>query len=513
MFSFTAEIPRDRVWYVVDFGAVGDGKTVNTKALQSAIDTCHAVGGGTVRFTPGTFLSGSLFLKDNVTLNLDAGAVLLGSPNKEDYTAIQRVRNQLGFSFKENCFLLYAENAKNIAIEGRGEISGSGDSFWLEQLQSAVRKPKEWRPRALICFTLSKQITLRDISLTDSPTFTFWAIGCEGINVDGVRIVNPQKGPNTDGLDLDCCRHVTVNNCIIEGGDDAIAIKSDSGILGGEDMPCEDIVVTNCVLQSGPACGIRIGYEGDSVIRNCTFSNLTIRDTDIGLDMISILPHGFESILTRGTRIENILFENISMRNVRQALHFWMGNECPDKKPTLLLRDVRVTNVIAECRTGSVIGRFTDVGQFENISLSNVTLIPTEKLPEGLPPSGAGVWGTTNPYALYVSNIDGIQIDNLFVDFRKSGGFWHHAVFCENVDNVSISGLSTRSFAAMSSVSQIGLKNTAAFVNASSGETGTVFIHAENSRIKLGINDIENSKQKVNADADSKIVLPVTNFD
>lgn len=506
---WAADVPPNRVWFVTDFGAVGDGETLNTKVLQSVIDTCSNAGGGTVRFTPGTFLSGTLFLKDNVTLNLDAGAVLLGSKNKDDYIPIPRtnIREQPAFHFTDGSFLLYAENVKNVTIEGHGTINGNGNSFWYDEMLTAhVRKPKEWRPRALICFVLSQNIVLQDVTLSDSPTFTFWSIACEDININGIRIINPQKGPNTDGLDLDCCRRVTVSNCIIEGGDDAIAIKSDSGILGAKEYPCEDITITNCVLQSGPACGIRIGYEGDSVIRNCTFSNLTIYDTDIGLDIVSILPNRNDCTILKGTRIKNILFDNITMRNVRQAIYFWMGNELPEQESQLELQDIRVNNVIAECRVGSLIGSFTDQQRIKNIFLSNVTLIPTENQPEGLPLSGSGIWGGNNPYALYIANTENVQIDRFFVDFRAAQGYWSHAVFCENSKDISLDRFSTKNFAVLSSVSQIGLKNSSAFINASHAEPETVFLKAEKSKITLGVNQIEKTPNNITIDADSQVI-------
>jgi polygalacturonase len=399
-FVFAAEVPRDRVWYVTDFGAVGDGKTLNTVPLQATIDTCNAAGGGTVRLTPGTFLSGTLFLKDNVTLSLDAGAVLLGSENKDDYTIIKRssVHGEVhpAFHFQESSFLLYAENVKNIAIEGKGEINGSGEAFYKECIPVYG---KRWRPRGLVCFFLSQHIVLRDITLKESPCYTSWSIACEDVNIDGIRIKNPWLGINTDGLGIDCCRRVTVANCIIEGGDDAIAIKSDSGILGDEEHPCENITITNCVLKSR-AAGLRLGYEGDSIIRNCTFSNITIYDSMLGLSLWSYLPAGPAVAVLKGSRVENILFSNIAMRNVDQPIFFKMGNELPDRPSQLLLRDIRINNVIAdECRRGCYIGGFNDDKQMENISLSNITLNPNGKMPADAPLSGTNVWNSVNPYA------------------------------------------------------------------------------------------------------------------
>jgi len=360
------EEPGDRVWLVTDFGAVGDDRTMNTGAIQEAIDACHLSGGGVVRFTPGVYLSGTLILKDRVGLKLDAGAVLKGSPHREDYRIVRGV-NAVGEPvFADHVsFLIYAEQASYISITGQGEIHGNGEAFWLEDryvFREDIMKRAlgEWRPRALICFLNCLFIKVRDVQMTHSPCYTLWPLGCDDVTIDAITIRNPLDGPNTDGIDLDCCRRVTVSNCVVEGGDDAICLKSDGTKLG-EERPCEQVVVTNCILRSRPACGVRIGYEGDSPIRDCLFSNLVIYGSHHGIDIVSILPdQEYPFTILHGTRVENIQFENLVMRDVMQPIHFWMGNEKPGQDPEVLLRNIRVSNVVVENGGDSFIGSLID---------------------------------------------------------------------------------------------------------------------------------------------------------
>lgn len=439
----STKVPKDRVWYATDFGARGDGLTLNTLAIQKTIDACTQAGGGMVRITQGTYLSGTLFIKDGVSLYLDANAVILGSKNRQDYQAIQgllSVMKQPLFGVGGS-FLIYAENAKHISIEGKGEINGSGDSFWEEEMLTKwVKKPKVWRPRGLICFVNCQFINIRDIRLSNSPCYTLWPLGCDDINIDGITIRNPIDGPNTDGIDIDCCRRVSISNCNIEGGDDAIAIKSDGGRLGSEDRPCENIVVSNCILSSPPACAIRVGYEGDSPIRNMTFSNLAMYNSNHGIDIISILPNrGYDFPIIKGTRVENIQFDNIVMQDVRQPIYLWMGNDRKDIESSCYMRNIRISNLIATSGGTSFIGSTIDKN-IENIFLSNIHIIPTKEMAKDQPLE-VNVWNSESSYALYVSNVTGLYVDGFSVDFSNAKGHWSHAIYCNNSKDIVLSNV------------------------------------------------------------------------
>lgn len=449
-------VPKDRVWYATDFGARGDGITLNTSAIQKTIDACTLAGGGMVRITQGTYLSGTLFLKDGVTLYLEANAIIKGSKNRQDYQTIQllNINNKLSFG-EGGSFLIYAEKAKHISIEGKGEIDGNGDTFWEDEMINIwVRKPKEWRPRGLICFVNSQYIIVRDIILRNSPCYTLWPLGCDDINIDGITISNPVHGPNTDGIDIDCCRRVSIENCNIEGGDDAIAIKSDGGKLGTDDRPCENIVVSNCILSSPPACAVRVGYEGDSPIKNLTFSNLAVYNSNHGIDIISILPDRGDAFpIIKGTRIENIQFSNIVMQNVRQPIYLWMGNDRKDIGSSCYMKNIRISNLIAKSIGTSFIGSTMDKN-IENIFLSDIHIIPVKNMAKDQPLE-ISVWNSESSSALYVNNVTGLYIDGFSVDFSGAKGYWSHAIYCNNSKNVMLSKISTTSRGVIELISQI----------------------------------------------------------
>ncbi|HQE82801.1 MAG TPA: glycoside hydrolase family 28 protein [Candidatus Hydrogenedentes bacterium] len=503
------EAPSPVVVRVQEFGAVGDGTALDTAAIQKAIDACTAAGGGTVYFSPGVYLSGSVFLKDNVRLLLEANAVLRGSARPEDYPpAVRQDPDAPSFGIPEvvgGGFLIYGEGVQNVSIEGRGTIDGQGSKFWFEEMLSAmVRKPMPNRPRALIAIVKGDSLRVRDVTLANSSCYTLWTIGCNNVTIDGITIRNPHDGPNTDGIDIDCCSDVRIANCSIDGGDDAIAIKSDAGLLG-EDKPCENITVTNCVLCSVPACGVRIGYEGDSIIRNCSFSNLTIFDTDIGLDIVSILP-GRPNIV-RGTRCENITFNNVVMRNVNQALYFWMGNETGEQSQ-VHLKNILVSNVIAQSRYGSYVGGF-DKKHCENVTLSNIQFLLTGDMPEGAAPAASGVWGApANPYALYCARVDGLRIQDVDIDLRAARGAWRYGLFCDEVYGAALSNIRTRGLVSLPAQAAIGLKGTSASVRDCDAEPGIpAFLHAvQSSRMFVSGCDLSQAQKTVIRDEDSTLV-------
>jgi len=353
-----------------------------------------------------------------VTLHLEAGAALLASRDRKDYIDVAKgPKDGLGCSQ-----LLYGEDLEDIAITGRGAIDGSGPSFWTTRMINAVvLKPKKWRPRSMILLKNCRNVSIRDVTLRNSPTFTLWLLGCQSAVIHGVNILNPRNGPNTDAIDLDCSSHVRISDCHIVAGDDCIAIKSDFELLG-RNAPCQNITVTNCTFSSS-ACAIRVGYEGDAPIRNCVFSNLVITDSDIAIDVVSILPaKGVFDRIKKGVRIERLLFSNIIIDNVNRALFVWMGQDRPGKFSGHI-RDLRFHQIIARSRQGCFIGSLAD-RPIESVSLSQVklSLIGARTGPESPLPIVWGGGGTA--HAIHAHHVDGLELTDTEIDWKEARGPW-----------------------------------------------------------------------------------------
>jgi len=292
------------------YGACPDGKTMNTAAIQAAIDACYEAGGGRVVCGPGDFLTGSLVLKSNVELHLVSGCRLVGSTDLDDYEAFAadgfRAENA-----PENCIqsIVCAVRAENIAITGPGEINGSGLAFYDTENMSGrfFSKPSTPRPR-IVMFYECRNVRLEDASFIDSPCWTCWLMKCDQVCIRGLRILGDQRMINNDGIDLDCCRDVTVSDCIIRTSDDCLVLRAIRRVFE-EPMPCENVTITNCTLDSW-CQGIRIGCPGDGVIRNATFSNLTIQSENHGITIDN--PHRYLRDEGRGTAdVHDILFSNV----------------------------------------------------------------------------------------------------------------------------------------------------------------------------------------------------------
>ncbi len=260
------------IFDAAEFGASAE-KDINTAEIQGAIDACCEAGGGKVVFSPGTYVTGSLELKANVELHLGAGCRIEGSKNIADYDNFEAP----GFICsrapeKTHKHLIRAVCAENIAITGPGEINGSGLSFYSAEEIKKRRKPAQ-RPRILM-FYKCKKVRLQETSFMDSPCWTMWLMKCEDVFIEGLKVFGSNLLLNNDGIDVDSCKNVIISDCVLNTQDDSLVIRAMCGMFD-EPGVCENISVANCVLES--RCqGIRIGCPGDSVIRNCSFSNMVL---------------------------------------------------------------------------------------------------------------------------------------------------------------------------------------------------------------------------------------------
>ncbi len=385
---------------ITKFGAKSKPVFINTKQINRAIEECSKSGGGRVLIPQGTWESGTLKLLSNVELHLQNGAVLMGSGNIEDY---RNGDDLLG--------LIYAFNAKNISISGSGEINGNGTIYhdptkahdagdferkYIRQGEEYMKPGfdfsdgpiyKDIRPGMCIVLMHCEDVSICDIKVSDTPSWSVRIGDCDDVHIRGISIHNNLLIPNSDGIHCTHSRNVRISDCDIRAGDDAIIVTGfgdDIGVHGGSGrsdadtlnfygnntLYSENVTVTNCILQSRSA-GIRVGY-GAFPIRNCIFSNIVIYDSNRGIGIFA----------RDNADIDNIIFDNIIIRNRIHSGHWW-GNGEPIHISTLPqfegmaggnISDVRFSNIIADSETGILIwgsdfNRISDL-EFHNIRLN-----------------------------------------------------------------------------------------------------------------------------------------------
>ena len=351
--SLTLVRAKTSTFDVREFHAKGDGTALDTSCIQEAVNACAAAGGGRVYFPPGRYLSGTIFLKSNVTLELEAGAVLLGSRNLADYPdAIPSFRSYTDVYTHKS--ILYAEKAENVALCGRGRIDGQGAQFSGPYL----RRP--YMIRMIEC----RNVLVEDLTIVDSPMWVQHYLACSGVVIRGIT-VSSRVNHNNDGIDIDCCERVRISDCDIVSGDDAIVLKSTAG------RPTRDVVVSNCTLST--LCNaLKLGTESNGGFANIAFSNCSIYDTRLA---------GIAVEMVDGGALDRVSFSNIVMNNVGAPIFVRLGNRARPfteggPRPGMgTLRRVRIANVEATgagktgCSITGLPGR-----PVEDISLENVRL-------------------------------------------------------------------------------------------------------------------------------------------
>ena len=266
---------------------VGDylPKEKNGKAIQAAIDAAHAAGGGRVCLEPGgIYQSGTIYLKSNVELHIPAGAKILGYDTPDKYDDISDPGLVNIAPERSRKVLLAALHAENIAVTGQGEIDGQGPKFYDTRVPAGTFFPKPPHPRPrMVQFFDCRNVKFEDVSFTDSPGWTFYLLDCEDVHVHRIRVTGCQQMINNDGLDIVSCKRVTVSDSFFRTGDDCIIIRAVRK-FPDDHAVCEDVTITNCVLDSW-CQGIRIGCPSDDTIRRCTFSNITFKGCGNGINI------------------------------------------------------------------------------------------------------------------------------------------------------------------------------------------------------------------------------------
>ena len=292
---------------VRSMGGKGDGTTKDTAAIQKAIDTC-APKRGTVVLEGGTFLSAPLTLKSGVTLQIAAGATLLGSRDLEDYPIREDAKWR-------RVALLHGDHLQHVTVNGGGTVDGSGDVFW--KLAHEHRVPGDTSgsggfPRPmLIDITESQDLEFSNVTAQNSPMYNFTFFFCDGIRIDHVAIRNPDRtAPNTDGIDPFSSKNIEISHVDIDTGDDDIALKS--GLVERDPRigPVEHVYIHDSVFRRGH--GLSVGSELAGGIRDVRVDNVEMDGTDAGVRI--------KSNRTRGNDIHDLHYKNIRMTNVRQPI-------------------------------------------------------------------------------------------------------------------------------------------------------------------------------------------------
>ena len=368
------------IFNVRDYGAAGDGRQMDTAAINRTVEACAAAGGGVVYVPSGRYLTGMVVLKSHVTLHVEGGAILLGSENPADYSsdAAPKVPDGEGGGP-----LIYASNAENITITGRGTIDGQGAVWWQRarlklgsgpqtpEEKAEVRKIARGRP-FLIHMLRCKDVLIEHVTLRNSAFWTLSPVNCDGLRVDGITVFAEKGSINTDGINPESCRNVQILNCYIDTGDDGITLKSGEHQRWPQ-RPVENVTIANCVVNRAHG-GVVLGAGLAGGARNIVVTNCVFQNTDIGIRI--------KSRRGRGALVEGLSVSNIVMENVPHPFTitmFYAGVDSPAESypvgpGTPVYRDFNFHHIIARGAesAGTIVGRREMF--IENVNFTNVRI-------------------------------------------------------------------------------------------------------------------------------------------
>jgi polygalacturonase len=496
---------------VTALGAVGDGTTLNTAAIQKAVDACAASGGGTVVFPPGRFVTGTIYLKSHVHLRVDHGATILGSTNVADYPVTRCEYPSRSDNYTSRA-LIWGEGLEDVAITGLGTIDGQGAHFRhnvateedMAEIAAAHEAEGRFLPSAryfnrpyLIRLISSRDVLVENVTLRNSPMWMQQYLNCDFVTLRGLNVYN-HGCSNNDMIDIDGCRNVIVSDCFGDSDDDALTLKSTGAAA------TEHVVITNCVLRSH-CNAIKAGTESAGGFKDITISNCVIQRSSApvhagraeGLAGIAL------EIVDGGT-MERVSISNIVVEGTTAPIFMRLGNRArppkpSDPKPPVgMFRDVSISNVVA---TGASVTGCAISGlpghPIENVSLSNIRIafagggiaehaIADVPEVEDMYPEST-MFGVLPAYGFFFRHVDGLHLRDIALRYETADP--RPAIVMDDVRGLRLDGLQ----AEVEQSPQIVLKDTrdASIAGCSAdSEESLVRLEGTCERVRLVNNDL-----------------------
>jgi hypothetical protein len=430
---------------ISDYGAVGNGVTLNTAPIQKAIDKCSRTGGGKVIFPEGRFLTGTITFKNNVTLYLQKGAVLLGSTNVNDYQNPDPFTEGLGIEV--GWALVAAIDVHNIGITGEGTIDGQGAKLKAQQILTDTRpEGQRWGRRPfLLQVVRCTNVNVEGVTLLYSAAWTSHYFQTKNLRIDRVKIVSVGVAHN-DGIDIDGCRNVEIHKCDIESGDDAICFKTTSS-----KMPCDHINISEMRLKSNQGA-IKMGTESMAAFQNIYISDCYIYNTTNG---------GIKLLTVDGAKLRNVEISDIVMSEVKTPILIRLGSRLSvfrkdqDTKQEIgTLENVVIRNVRAKAADDAQLMPPSGIlitgipgHRIKNLTLENIEIqlagggtaensrqvVPEaeDKYPE------VKTFGPLVPaYGIWARHVEGLKLNN--IKFTLGSNDVRPAVICEDGKDIEL---------------------------------------------------------------------------
>ena len=431
---------------VKTFGAVGDGVTLDTKAIQETIDKT-AEAGGTVYFPAGKYLIGSVFLKSNVTIYVSSGATIIGSKSLSDYKEHQpKLKSYNDVFLKYSLF--YAEDAENISIKGEGTIDGQGSAFKV----TTKEKPQRYMNRPFVIrFVNCKNVRIENITLKNSPMWMQQYLGCQDLFINKIKVYN-HSNKNNDMMDIDGCKNVVISDCIGDTDDDGITLKSTSPLI------TENVTINNCVLSSH-CNAIKFGTESTGGFRNINISNIIVKPSAAD-SVITGFANGISGITLAtvdGGIIDGVIISNIRIDGPQVPIYLRLGNRARKYSADApevgvgSFKNVSISNIIADnvgaygCSITGLPGYYVENISLENISINfagGVTInnfnTEMKELEDSYPEST--MWGNLPAYGFYLRHVNDIKFSNITVKFKTKDV--RPAIFCSDIENAIFNQMS-----------------------------------------------------------------------